>query len=195
MNLRLILGSKSAGRRSVLNDAGYEFSVVTADIDEKSIRENTPKKLVLALAHAKADALIKKIFEPAIIITADQVVLCDGEIREKPKSADEARAFIRAYSTFPMETVSSLVVTNTQTGQRAEGVDIAKVFFSHIPETAIEQGIHDGRIMHCAGAMRCEDAPFNAFVVKIEGTYDSTSGMPLKLLRELVIKVQEDPKK
>lgn len=184
--MKIILGSKSVGRQSVLKGAGYNFEVVTADMDEKAIRFGDSKKLVLALAHAKADAILPKITESAILITADQVVVCNGAILKKPKDEDEARKFIRSYKSHPMETVSSIVVTNTETGKRAEGIDIAKVYFDAIPEKAIDEALEDGRIMYCAGAMRCEDKPFSDYVERFEGTKDSTSGLPLKLLGQLM---------
>jgi len=184
--MKIILGSGSKGRRDVLEKAGYIFDVITADMDEKSICCEDSKELVLALAHAKADAILPKIKEPAILITADQVVVCDGVIRGKPKDVGEAKEFIRCYATHPMETVSSIVVVDTQTGKRAEGVDIAKVYFKPIPEEAVDEAIAIGRILHCAGAMRCEDKPFSDYVEKLEGTKDGTSGMPLKLLKQLL---------
>ena len=165
--MKIILGSKSQGRQDVLRYAGYDFEVITADIDEKQIRDEDPEKLVLALAHAKADAILPQIKEPAILITADQVVVCNGIILEKPQDADEARRRIRDYAMYPMETVSSIVVINTQTGKRAEGVDVAKVYFKSIPEEVIEEAIKIGRIMHCSGAMRCEDKPFSDYVIDI----------------------------
>lgn len=187
--MKLILGSKSAGRQAVLKAAGYDFTVVTADIDEKAIRFVDSQQLVLAIANAKADAIIKKITGPGTLITADQVVVCNGVIREKPENQEEARGYIRAYRNYPMETVSSVVVTNLETGKRVEGVDIAKVYFKDFPESTIDEALADGRVMHCSGAMRCEEPPFSNYIEKFEGTKDSTSGMPLKLLEELLKRV------
>lgn len=190
-NLRILLGSASKGRQAVLRTAGYNFKVITADIDEKMIRDDDPKELALRLARAKADAILQKLDnkEAGIIITADQVVVCGGVILEKPENEDEARKFIQCYVDHPMETVSAVVVTNTQTNKSAEGVDIARVYFKPIPETVIDDAIKNGRIMSCAGAMRCEDKPFSDFIEKFEGTKDSTSGMPLDLLERLMKKI------
>jgi septum formation protein len=188
--MKIILGSKSAGRQLVLKEAGFDFEVVTADIDEKQIRDEDPKKLVIALAHAKADAILLKVLYPAIVITADQVVVCGDRILEKPENEAEARDFIRCYAQNPMETVSSVVVTNTVNGRRAEGVDISKVYFKTIPEEVIDAAIKGGVIMHCAGAMRCEDVLFSDYIERFEGTKDSTSGLPLKLLTRLMEEVQ-----
>ncbi|XP_004291874.1 PREDICTED: maf-like protein DDB_G0281937 isoform X2 [Fragaria vesca subsp. vesca] len=77
---KLILGSSSIARRKILSDMGYEFTLMTADIDEKSIRKDKPEELVMVLAQAKADAIISKIqsihskekdAEPTIVIAAD----------------------------------------------------------------------------------------------------------------------------
>ena len=184
--MKLILGSGSQSRQDILREAGYTFEVFTADINEKEIRDKDPKKLVLALAHEKARAILPKIKEPSLLITADQVAVCDGVIMEKPTNEQEAREFIRRYNDHPMETVSSIVITDTTTRDFVEGIDIAKVYFKGITEDAIDEALKEGRVMYCAGAMRCEDPPLSRFVERFDGTRDSTSGLPLKLLKRLL---------
>ncbi|KAM5564899.1 hypothetical protein ABKV19_019109 [Rosa sericea] len=79
-SFKIILGSSSNARRKILAEMGYEFTLMTADIDEKSIRKEKPEELVMVLAQAKADAIISKIqtthskekdAEPTIVIAAD----------------------------------------------------------------------------------------------------------------------------
>ncbi|KFK31817.1 hypothetical protein AALP_AA6G162400 [Arabis alpina] len=60
-HFKLILGSSSIARRKILGDMGYQFTLMSADIDEKSIRKEKPEELVLALAEAKADAIVSKL--------------------------------------------------------------------------------------------------------------------------------------
>ncbi|THF94293.1 hypothetical protein TEA_020508 [Camellia sinensis var. sinensis] len=50
---KIILGSSSVARRKVLAEMGYDFTIMSADIDEKSIRKEKPEELVMALAEAK----------------------------------------------------------------------------------------------------------------------------------------------
>ena len=78
---------------------GYAFAVMPAHIDERAIRSEDPGALTLALAHAKADALLP-------------------HIREKPAHAEEARVFLRGYAEGPAQTVTAVVVTHTATGLR-----------------------------------------------------------------------------
>ena len=99
-SLPIILGSSSIWRKQVLTNLGYKFTTMSPDIDEKAIRYNwryyftvltlfrdpDPTKLTLMIANAKADALLSKVTEPSILITSDQVIVCNGVIREKPES-------------------------------------------------------------------------------------------------------------
>ncbi len=50
---KLILGSASPFKKKLLEDAGFVFDVKTADIDEKQIRHEDFKELVLRLALLK----------------------------------------------------------------------------------------------------------------------------------------------
>ncbi|XP_065847406.1 uncharacterized protein [Euphorbia lathyris] len=59
--VKIILGSSSIARRKILAEMGYEFTVTSADIDEKCIRKEKPEELVMALAEAKANAIIDKL--------------------------------------------------------------------------------------------------------------------------------------
>ncbi|KAH0680572.1 maf-like protein DDB_G0281937 isoform X1 [Solanum tuberosum] len=77
---KLILGSSSTARKKILGDMGYEFTTMSADIDEKAIRKEKPEDLVMALAEAKADAIISKFrkienlekdVNPTILVAAD----------------------------------------------------------------------------------------------------------------------------
>ena len=92
--MKLILGSSSQFRRAVMDELGFEYEVMAPEIDEKAIRIDDPDALVLAIAHAKADALVGAVEGEALIITSDQVVVWNGQIREKPQDREEAKRFI-----------------------------------------------------------------------------------------------------
>ncbi|CAN8287630.1 unnamed protein product [Cochlearia groenlandica] len=57
-NFKIILGSSSIARRKILQEMGYEFTLLSGDIDEKSIRKDIPEELVLSLAEAKVNPLL-----------------------------------------------------------------------------------------------------------------------------------------
>lgn len=85
---RIVLGSSSSSRRSIMDDLAarfrFKYEVRTADIDEKAIRHAEPAKLVMALGHAKAEAIIAKMTAAGeapgagFLLTCDQVVVHEG---------------------------------------------------------------------------------------------------------------------
>lgn len=189
--MKIILGSQSEGRARILRQMGYEFEVMNPAIDEKSIRFDDARALTLALANAKADALLPHIHTPAILITADQVIAWNDTIREKPESADEVRAYLRGYGTHPAETVGAVVVINTETKTRAQGVDVAKVWFHPIPEEVIETMIQEGDVYSRAGAFSAEEPHLQKYIEKIEGTIDSVMGLPIALTEHLIREISD----
>jgi len=163
---------------------------VSPEIDEKAIRNDDPKRLTIKIAHAKTDALLSHISEPAILVTIDQVVVVHGAIREKPIDEDECRTFLRSYDDTPVEVVNGTVVTNTATGKRAEGNNVVTLRFRPIPEKVIDQLIAEGDVLHCAGGLKAEHSALKRYLVSMEGTEESLQGVPIDLVKRLMEEVK-----
>lgn len=119
--MKYILGSSSKGRKLALENAGYVFDVIAPDIDEKAIRSEDPREIPILITREKAKVIKTKINEPSIAIVGDQVVMCDGNLQEKPESDDDVRLFFSRYNAgHPAETVSAIAVINTETGKQEE---------------------------------------------------------------------------
>ncbi|XP_056850573.1 uncharacterized protein LOC108827662 isoform X1 [Raphanus sativus] len=188
---QVVLGSSSIARRSILTDMGYQFTLMSADIDEKSIRKQNPEELVLALAEAKAEAIMQRIpddddIKETLLVTCDQVVVYENAVREKPSSVEEAREYIRGYSKGHTATVSSVVVTNTKTGFRKGGVDRVEIYFNEISEEIISKLIEEGTVLKVAGALLIEHPLISPCVKEMVGTIDSVMGLPKKLTEKLL---------
>ncbi|GAB2267340.1 hypothetical protein Dimus_002326 [Dionaea muscipula] len=192
---KIILGSSSVARRQILTDMGYEFEIMTADIDEKRIRFEKPEELVMALAEAKADAIVSKLqirddqvkdAEPTLLVTADTVVVYEGIIREKPSSSEEARKYIKDYSGSTAQTVSSVLVTNLKTGFRKGEWDRAELSFDEIPDDVIEKLIEDGVVLSVAGGLIAEHPLISPYVKLLMGAIDSVMGLPKQVTERLI---------
>ncbi|MDP2641172.1 MAG: Maf family protein [Candidatus Yanofskybacteria bacterium] len=188
--MKIILGSASKQRKRMLERMGYEFEVMTADINEKAIRYDDPKKLTMALAIAKAEALLPRIKESALLITADQVVWWNGKILEKPEMPEEARQFLRGYAHYPAQPINATVVTNTETGKQVAENDGNAVYFKEFPEEVIKQLIAEGNIFTQAGAFSLEDPLIEPYIERIEGSLESIEGLPVELTQRLIKKAQ-----
>ena len=203
---RLILGTASPARRAVLTElaaqhgGSFTFTVLTADLDEKALgaaarATGDAESLVLHLAAAKADALADMLDSqadptPALLITADQVVVVGGkrEIREKPADAEEAEAWLREYRTAHPSTVSGLAVTAWPSRRRAAGIHVATIVFTAggVPEDTLPAAA--AAAMGCAGGLRVE-GPAAPFIADLQGGADSVFGLPVGLLLELAAEV------
>lgn len=183
-------------RRQILAEMGYEFEIVTADIDEKSIRREKPEELVMALAEAKADAIISKLkisshvdddAYSTLLITADTVVVYEGAIREKPKSKEEARQFIKGYSGRHATVVGSVLVTNLVTGTRKGEWDRAEVYFHDIPNEVIDSLVEEEIMLNVAGGLMLEHPLTLPLVDTVLGTADCVMGLPKALTEKLIL--------
>lgn len=189
--MRIILGSQSAFRRALAEQLADNIELMSADIDEKAIRSGDYEELPLLLAHAKADALLPRIDGEALLITSDQVVVWRDELREKPESREQAAEYLRSYSVHPAQTNTAVVVTNTATGKRYEGLDIAKAWYRPIPEEVIEQLLDEDKVTSAAGGFRIEDPLLKRYLERFEGAMDSVMGLPLDLTRSLLGRARE----
>lgn len=187
--MKIILGSQSPQRQTLLRNAGYDFTIMTADIDEKSIRSDNFEQLPLIIARAKSDALLPAIKDPTILITSDTVVIYNGELREKPESEGQAFSFLKTYPLYPAEIVSAVVVINTSTHKKAEGFDKASVHFKDIPDDIIRQLIKKERVLNAAGGFTIEDPLLKPYIERIVGNKDTVLGLPVKLTQKLINEV------
>ena len=187
-DFKVILGSQSIWRKRILEKMGYEFEVMVAGIDEKQIRFEDPVKLTLALAKAKAEAILPKIKteDKTVLITSDQVVFCNGKILEKPENEKEARTFFDMYAKYPAETVTSVFVINTFSGKKTSGTDIAKIWLDPMPQNVIDEYIGTNDPFLHAGGFDHEYPIVSPYVNRIDGETESISGLPVKLTDELI---------
>jgi septum formation protein len=91
---RLVLASGSATRRALLAQAGFTFDVVAPDVDEGAIKAatkgegGTAENAAMSLANIKASAVDD---QDALVIGADQILVCGGVWYDKPASLAAAR--------------------------------------------------------------------------------------------------------
>jgi septum formation protein len=184
--MKIILGSQSIYRKKILEEMGIDFEVMVPDIDEKAIRCKDPRELVTALAKAKADAIKPNIFEPAILITSDEVVVCEGNILEKPEDEKEAKLFLERYNSSPAQTVTAVAVTDTSTGRCLCEVDATWVYFRTFSDEEIVDIIADGEVFNLSGGFSIDGEKWASHVERIEGTKDSIAGLPKEVTRRLL---------
>jgi septum formation protein len=190
-SVEFILGTSSENRKQVIDLLQWTYRQISPDIDEKAIRTEDPMQLPLLIANAKADAVLERlreegVAEEKIVLTADQIVLFEGQVREKPTSADEAKLFLSSYSNKSVSTVSAVVVTHYPSGIRSGDIDVATVYWDAISDQVVEDVVSRGVTFNCAGGFRIEDEALNPLILSVDGALDSILGMPVQLTLKLV---------
>ena len=95
----MILASQSPRRIELMREAGYEFSVIPARVDETPLEGEDPFALVARLSAAKAHAVAESHAAPGeVVVAADTIVTLDGEALGKPADADDACRMLRELS-------------------------------------------------------------------------------------------------
>jgi len=99
----LILASASTSRARMLRDAGVDVEVAPSHIDEDIIKRQMTKagepteNIAMALAEEKA-GFISVARPGALVIGADQILVCEGQLYDKPTNLNEAAQHLRALS-------------------------------------------------------------------------------------------------
>ncbi len=187
----MILASQSPRRIELMREAGYDITVMPADIDETPLADESPLQLVerLATAKAKAVAHARTLAGNAngpdeTIVAADTIVAIDGEKLGKPRDAQDAQAMLRRLSgrSHQVATGVCIVCGNTCTSF----TEVTDVTFYALSDSEIEAYVTSGEPMDKAGSYGIQGIGGRMLVQRIDGDFYNVVGLPIaRLAREL----------
>ncbi len=180
---RLILASGSAIRAQILDGAGLEYEVISKPVDEAAIKDSLLaegarlRDIADALAEAKAMRVSR--LEEGFVIGADQIMVMDNKLFDKPKNIDEARDRLKLMRGKTHKLMGGVVVCeNGHAVWRHLAVTTLKVrnFSDAFLETYLE--LEGDAVTKSVGAYRFEGLGSQLFE-KVEGDFFSILGLPL----------------
>lgn len=174
--MKLILASQSPYRQYAMDLLGIDYEIVPSTIDEKSIRDENPKKLVEKLSVAKALSVAEK-HKDAIIIASDAVVSSNGRVFEKPRDEDEAFEMLKNLSNNTFEFITGLAVFNVSTDEKLTAVRSCEIKFRSLTDDEINKYIAEYPVLGCAGAFEHHGLLF--FSEYIRGSYNFRTAIPI----------------
>lgn len=185
----VILASASPRRRQLLAEAGYKFTVIHPDIDESSYSADQidPCKYAEQLALAKAKSVIQN-YPDSLIIGADTIVDCRGEIIGKPADAKEARQIIQKLFSEPHKVITGLAICRFCDGIEIVTADSTRVYPKKLTREQISEHIKSGRWTDKSGAYAIKENG-DEFIERIEGSLTTVMGLPMELLEQLLKKI------
>ncbi|MDO8632219.1 MAG: nucleoside triphosphate pyrophosphatase [Phycisphaerales bacterium] len=183
MNDRIILASASPRRRAILRAAGVSFSVDPSTVNE-NIRGRNPRRLVIQLARLKALEVSRR-HPGKLVLGADTLVVCRGEILGKPKDLKDAVRMIILQSgrTQRVYTGTALVSGNRVfTDCAVTVVHARRLSTDRLRRLA-------GKHMDKAGAYAIQDRR-DPLVSRIVGDRDNVTGLPMRSVRLLLARAR-----
>jgi septum formation protein len=201
----LILASASPRRRELLTQAGLEFTVMPADIDESPLPDEGAAAYVQRLAIEKAQAVcaLWRIRNPEseafTVLAADTtVVLPDasgepGTILGKPVSPDDAARMLGLLSGRTHAVMTGVAAVHSDRPEHTVAdVEITQVTMNLITPEEIDDYVASREPLDKAGAYAIQGFAAR-WIPGIEGCYFNVVGLPISRVIALLAEAGQPP--
>ena len=187
----LILASNSPRRKQFLEEAGLDFEVNVAHIDEMVLAEEKPEIYVKRMAETKGRAVGIKARDKWIV-AADTIVVIDGKILGKPDDIEDAVEMLLLLAGREHQVMTSFYLGNVVENVGMVQVVTTKVLFAGFSRQVAEGYVATGEPMDKAGAYGIQGIG-GSLVESISGSYSNVVGLPMVellqcLARQSIIK-------
>lgn len=188
---KIILASGSPRRRELLGEllGGYDAELIVdpvSDVDESYPPSTPALDVAPMLARRKLDAYMDRRHPDSSVsvVSADTVVIIDGEVLGKPADPDEARRMLHRLSGN-----THLVVTGVAVA-RDNKIDcrrqVTEVTFAPLTDHEIDLYIDRYRPFDKAGSYGIQEWIGQIGIERINGDYYNVVGLPLRLLHTML---------
>lgn len=183
---KLVLASNSPRRRELLEGLDIDFRVEVIE----GIAEGYPKGLPVEqvpqyIAREKAAAYT--VGSGEVLLTADTVVILDGEIMGKPKDAADAFGMLRKLSGRIHQVITGVCLTSVN-GQTSFS-ETTDVTFRELTDGEIDYYINHYRPFDKAGAYGIQEWIGYIGVRSINGSFYNVMGLPVERVYEELVRV------
>jgi septum formation protein len=178
----LILASASPRRRELLTQAGLDFTVESADINEDRHEHESAAAYVQRLAEEKSQTIwnlrsaLDTQADPLFVLGADTCVVADGHILGKPANVEDARRMLQILSGRTHAVLTGVAVANR--GKILADVEVTQVMFNVLNDAEIAKYVSSGEPLDKAGAYAIQGYAAR-WIPRIEGCYFNVVGLPI----------------
>ena len=199
MALQVVLASQSPRRKELLERLGFSVKCIPAQISEERMPEEYPDHYVKRLARSKVLSVVQRIrttqYEqtPARVsrvtgklegeslrwvVGADTVVVCAGEVLEKPKDNLDAYDMLMNLAGRRHEVMTGFCIFDMHKDKEGIQTVRTEVKFKPMTRDEIERYVAVGESMDKSGSYGIQGV--GAYLVEsIVGSYTNVVGLPL----------------
>jgi septum formation protein len=179
---RLILASGSQGRRYLMEQAGYQFEVKPANIDEPTeARLGDCRHYVAELAWLKAAAVAQTV-DDGLVIAADTVGWLHGKVVGKPDDEADARRIIQSLSGTVHELWTGVCLWLRPGDWQFTWQERSLVRMKPLTDAEIDAYLKTRKWEGCSGAYAIQ-LPDDPYLTVEEGSASNVIGLPMESLQ------------
>lgn len=182
-----VLASGSPRRKEILTTMGIDFSIDVSDVDETFT--GAPQDAVLELSCRKASAVAKK-YDDVYVLAADTLVYAD-RIMGKPSSKENAIQMLHELSGRWHSVFTGMTLIHPLSGKKIQRICESRVHFVALNDAEILAYVQSGEPLDKAGAYAVQGLG-GMFVDQIEGSYSNVVGLPMSVLREMILELNKE---
>ena len=179
--MQLILASQSPRRKELLGLFHIPFTVRVADIDETMDASLPPYDEVARVSLAKAQAVPRQ--EDDIVIAADTIVVCNGQVLGKPKDEADARRMLKLLSGRDHQVMTGMSVLRGN--RQIVCTEVTDIHFRPLSDREIDRYIATKEPMDKAGSYGIQGGAA-LFAEKMVGDYYNVMGLPVCRLSQIL---------
>ena len=179
--MEVILASQSPRRKELMGLFHFPFTVRVADIDETMDDTRSAQEEVARVSLGKAQAVAHQADD--IVIAADTIVVCEGQILGKPHDETDARRMLTLLSGRDHQVMTGMTVLRGD--RQVVCTEVTDIHFRTLSEKEIRAYIATGEPMDKAGAYGIQGGGA-LFAEKMVGDYYNVMGLPVCRLGQIL---------
>ncbi|MFR9651964.1 MAG: Maf family protein [Rikenellaceae bacterium] len=178
--INLILASQSPRRRALMTECGFTPELVSIDVDE-SYPLNLPADEVASyLSNLKSEAYPKELSQNEILITADTIVIIDGEVLGKPNDRGDAIEMLNRLAGSQHSVITGVTLRSAE--RKETFSSITKVYFAELSREQIEYYVDTYSPYDKAGSYGIQEWIGYVAIERIDGSFYNVMGLPIQRL-------------
>ena len=184
---RLILASRSPRRVELLRDAGFDFEIDPADVDEDDFSNSLPPCDVARLLAKRKAVHVANRHPDSIVLAADTVVSAHGRLYGKADTPEAARNMLVELAGDQQVITGVAVIDRSRHIERIDHA-VSIVHMREMSPSELDAYIASDQWRGKAGAYGIQDVDpqSDPFVKIVDGAYTNVVGLPIELVRKML---------
>jgi len=179
-----ILASGSPRRIQLLRQAGFDFQVEPAEIEESRSDFFSPGELTLFNSLRKAMTVATR-YPTHLVLGADTIVALDSEVFGKPSDLEDARRMLRRLVGKTHDVITGVALVHAGRRRSISRTVRTRVKFRLLGDSEIEAYLKIAEPLDKAGAYAAQNTP-GLIIEKITGSFSNVVGLPMEIVGPLL---------